>query len=106
MPKVPVGVGRRKRWFEAKWDGVCSCCGETLHAGDQVRFMSDQIVGTCCDGEPPAGVELVELESPFDLDVRSDTRLPGFEVMPRGKSAKDLCKLCFMIHAGGQTGCE
>jgi hypothetical protein len=41
-----------------------------------------------------------------DFDSFNRGRTPGIVVLPRGKTGKDKCTSCFMVHSPGQDGCE
>ena len=84
--------------FAARFAGRCGGCGELFEAGAQVFYAPPDDVLTveeCCGDaaqtEPRATLSEVT---------------PADKVMPRGKTAKDRCDLCFIVHAAGQESCE
>ncbi len=78
------------KWFGARFDGKCAACKKQFLAGDLIGYVTHEDTGThlvgllCCEG--------------------NGTEIP--EVMPRSKTAKDICMSCFVIHANGQKECE
>lgn len=72
-------------WFSAKHPGMCTGCGAQFKEGVDIAYLDGAIVARdCCAG---TGVRLEQ-------------------VMPRGKSTKDACPECFLIHSTLQTECE
>jgi hypothetical protein len=72
-------------WFEAKYSGHCRNCSKTINIGDMIGYIEDELVGQqCCAGQ--------------DITTSS--------IMPTGKTTKDRCNSCYMIHSNGQVGCE
>lgn len=79
------------KWFSAQFRGSCGTCGKRFEAGDQVGYTKDDVNGEdilvaleCCAG---TGIE----------DIK--------DLIPRGKTAKDACTLCFIIHSTNQVEC-
>jgi len=72
-------------WFSAKHPGNCCGCGIRFKEGVDIAYLDGAIVARdCCMG---TGVMLEK-------------------IMPRGKSPKDYCRKCFLIHSTLQTECE
>lgn len=93
------------RWFKARYTGKCGACETLFHDGDQIGYTDEHIlVGLECCG----GSELVSLPheaesfTGADFDSFNHGRPPAIRVMPTGKTAKDVCMSCFMIHSVGQ----
>lgn len=90
--------------FTTQYTGKCAGCGETFPPGTAARYMPnpsggvDVIVMDCC--EEPAE------SNGADFDSFNRGRAPGIAVLPRGKTGRDKCNRCFMVHSPGQSGCE
>lgn len=75
--------------WPARYPGTCGNCGQSFDVGDEIRRDGGTIVGTmCCTIDGP----------------REPDHTP--EVMPRGKTARDRCDRCFIVHGTGQVECE
>lgn len=93
MDATPMLVPTGSNPFRARYPGVCPACGDPYERGMMVRYNgNDEIV--CCDEEGSG------------FDSFTPGRTPGIAVMPRGKTKRDVCGACFMIHASGQVECE
>lgn len=86
------------RWFEARYPGSCAGCGDPFEAGSQIGYAAstgedsrDQLIARACCGDG-LGVTDAELMS----------RNKPVRVMPPGKTARDRCNRCFMIHTAAQ----
>jgi hypothetical protein len=86
--------------FPAKFRGLCLPCGEDIHVGDFIRSHNEAgyVHEECFD---EVGTDL-----PFRSESRKEDEPIINAALPRGKSAKDRCDKCFMIHASGQEECE
>lgn len=80
-------------WFTLKYDTKCASCKTPLYAGLQGAYFAGEIIGGCCEEDPV-------------IRSHESTTPKHIPVMPRGKTAKDRCDRCFMVHASGQTECE
>lgn len=82
--------------FPARYAGRCGNCDESFAPGDEVFYAppDETLTGVECCGHVsesrPATPEVTLVD----------------QVMPRGKTAKDRCDRCFIVHTPGQTGCE
>lgn len=83
--------------FQARYKGLCLPCGEDIHKGEWLTTHPEYgyIHEECTDVEPAQS----------QGESRS-ARSPIPSVLPRGKTAKDRCDDCFMVHSDGQDGCE
>ncbi len=86
--------------FTAKFPGSCARCGTPFDAGADVFYVGGDLYAS--DGCEDITEESIGAE--FDSFTRG--RTPGIAVMPRGKTKRDRCDKCFMIHASGQVECE
>lgn len=91
------------RWFHARYSsGNCMSCGGLVHKGDRIALVGDQILGDCCeevrhdlfDDPGPQGVP-GRADDPFEEPARRTTVR---EVMPPGRTARDACPRCFIVH--------
>lgn len=85
--------------FKAKYTSDCPACDDQIDMGNMVTVV-----------ETPRGRVVVHLGCEgFDV-VPDHTAPPDYTnptvLMPRGKTAKDRCDDCFMVHSSGQQGCE
>lgn len=82
--------------FAAQFDGRCGPCGQPFKVGDDVFYDDDDVlVGADCCGNPD------------EHRANIDGTVPRIEVMPRNKSIKDRCGICFQIPAAnGICGCS
>lgn len=87
------------REFAAHWRFVCTCCGEVQPEGTVAQYGPDGQIRSVEPDHTPGGEAY---ESNGDSFNRS--RAP-IAVMPRGKTAKDRCERCFIVHSPGQEGC-
>lgn len=76
--------------FAAKFPGECAGCGQRFESGDEVMYRDDEL----CIAH--------ECESPADITISRNK----IRVMPHGRTAKDKCPRCFIVHASGQVECE
>jgi len=83
------------RWFTASFKGGhCRHCGEDIEEGDEMAYASDrQIVRRECCGDDPQQPELI---------TNPRNRPSEQRVMPTGKTKRDACSRCFIIHTAGQ----
>lgn len=78
--------------FIAKYRFSCGRCGEQHDPGTEAQYEPDT--------STVSAMECVEAyESP--VEGSAPTYRPD-RVMPRGKTAKDRCNRCFMVHTAGQ----
>lgn len=101
-------IGHRINYFAARFSGKCATCNQGFNDGDQIGYdQEDQIVGLeCCGGTSTGELNVLTIEAEtsdgVDFDSFNRGRAPSIRVMPTGKTAKDRCDRCFMIHAVGQ----
>lgn len=89
--------------FSAKYSGVCVPCGHSIEQGEMITNhpKAGYVHEECIYDVGQAPEADVEGPGPFDPDRVSPERF-----LPRGKTAKDKCVKCFMIHSPGQETCE
>lgn len=89
--------------FPAQYPGLCLPCGQDIRPGESI--VNDREVGyiheDCVDDVGKVGVE--SNGAGFDSFTRGR---PPITVLPRGKTGKDRCDKCFIVHASGQVECE
>lgn len=86
--------------FPARWPYTCACCGENQDAGTLSAYGDDGLLRCIEDDHAVGSIEWAEKFT--DGPARAN-RAP--DVMPRGKTVKDRCDRCFLIHSTGQTEC-
>jgi hypothetical protein len=82
--------------FPATYSGRCGNCGEVFAPGTEVFYAQpdDVLTGMECCGEAE------------DPETVSEVT-PASKVMPRGKTARDRCDVCFQIRSSNNTcGCD
>jgi hypothetical protein len=99
MPATPAPYDpetRSLRWFVAQYtSGACSGCGTPIHEGEEIAYSGNQEEGQylvrreCCD-------------APDVYVSESSTRPSRVKVMPTGKTKRDVCSRCFIIHTAAQ----
>lgn len=108
-----------RNYFTARWASKCYSCGEPIEPNDKTFFLGgrDSVHGVACCGERAdhelvvpmlsnAYSEAFGLVPNDDFTEQDDFRLNRRLVMPRGKSASDMCKKCFQIpSSNGVCGC-
>lgn len=84
--------------FQAKYKGFCIPCDEDIFPGEWITDHPKHgyIHEECTDIEAPS--QKREKATPDGS--------PRVDVLPRGKTAKDRCNRCFMVHSTGQADCE
>lgn len=100
-------IGHRINYFAARFSGKCASCQVAFEPNDLIGYdEDDNIVGLeCCGGIPSDEVNTLTVEPESDgsgFDSFHPGRSPDIRVMPTGKTAKDKCPRCWMIHAVGQ----
>lgn len=87
--------------FPARYNGLCIPCGDDIRQGDSIVSHPEAgyIHEECWD-------DVSALPSKSEIDQAFSTRPRERSVLPRGKTAKDRCDKCFIIHTPGQDGCE
>jgi hypothetical protein len=84
--------------FQARHKTVCDSCGDDIHPGDPITGVTG--VGFVHEGCVEDASKAPQMGTPrqraVDLTVTT---------MPRGKTARDRCDDCFMVHSPGQDGC-
>lgn len=83
--------------FPATFAGRCGNCGELFEVDAEIFYdETDAILGKeCCGADGRDSVRGLE-----------DEKVPVSRVMPRGRTAKDVCLRCFIVHTLTQTECE
>lgn len=85
--------------FPARYRDVCFPCGQAIEPGDSITNHPDHgYIHEDCSWDADTGPQMSR-EPRRTSDHTTST-------MPRGKTAKDRCGLCFMVHSPGQDGCE
>lgn len=88
--------------FPARYNGLCNPCAEDILKGQSITNHREYgyVHEECAlADEQPRESDEQPTEYP------SHGRAP-IAVLPRGKTAKDRCDKCFIIHTPGQVGCE
>lgn len=91
---------RERLGFKAQYTSDCLGCGSQIDKGNVITFVHTErgrvVVHLGCE------------ENALPTGPRHDDseHVSIAEVMPRGKTAKDKCDRCFMVHSPGQNGCE
>lgn len=85
--------------FIAKYPFTCAGCGERKQADVQAEYDEQ---GSIREIECPGGGESIGDTYYGTAEKKSRS----IEVMPRGKTPRDKCGECFMVHSPGQVGCE
>lgn len=85
--------------FPARYSGLCIPCGEDIKPGESIINHSDAgyIHEECAENVGKVAQT---------HDAREAAVHRTRPVMPTGKTAKDRCNKCFIIHTAGQDGCE
>jgi hypothetical protein len=85
--------------FPARFHGLCMPCGEDIQVGESIANHPDHgYIHEDCWGDADNIPQMPgERRSPRDHTPVT---------MPRGKTAKDRCGRCFIVHASGQVDCE
>jgi hypothetical protein len=83
--------------FPARYDGSCPACDDPIEVGEDVSMVdSDR-----------GRVTVHSLCAEDRIFINARQRVDHTEVMPRGKTARDVCTRCFMVPASnGICGCE
>lgn len=83
--------------FQASYPGECYGCGLSFETGATLRYKDGNVhVDHDCSTASEGPVYVTE--------ARSDGRA-RINVMPTGKTARDVCTKCFIIHPDNQTEC-
>jgi hypothetical protein len=77
-------------------------CGEDIKPGEYIVMHPD---AGAVHEECAEDVGKLSQGNGADFDSFTRGRAP-IPVLPRGKTAKDRCDKCFIIHTPGQDGCE
>lgn len=97
-----------RNYFTARFKGKCYFCGTDIEIGDKAFYPvgREHVIGMmCCDDRADseliyAANEHVPLSAEEQLLVRT------IDVMPHGKTARDMCRTCFQVPAAnGFCGC-
>lgn len=87
--------------FPAKYSGLCIPCGEEIQRDDEITHH--EVVGYVhvhCINDADA-------EAPGLPRERRSPATRAVDVMPRGKTVRDRCDRCFLVHTAAQGGeCE
>lgn len=80
--------------FAARYPGTCVGCGNRFDISALVAYNEDdQLYGVECCG-------YLSMDEPGDIDAKAGRE--KIRVMPTGKSKRDACPRCFIIHTAGQ----
>jgi hypothetical protein len=101
-----------RRYFTARYRSLCSSCKALIEPPDKAFYAfddSNMVIGDICCGSL-SDTDLIELlpnrngpESTPDVDRDIDPAT----VMPRGRTARDMCLRCFQIpSSNGDCGCD
>ncbi len=100
MPATPkdIPITLTAEWFDARWAGKCSVCGEWFNVGDSIRATGV----TTEPGEPiRSGYECWTCGGGIDITESPDVSHP-YDVMPPRRTKADTCGRCFLIHTIAQ----
>lgn len=102
--------------FRATYDGACGNCRAPIGKGDPVKYTSEDagtrlLIGENCCGD--VDLELIPAGTLDAFGVFASTEdfddqlsVPAPMVMPRRRTARDMCRTCFQIPASnGVCGC-
>jgi hypothetical protein len=84
--------------FPASYNGLCIACGEDIKRGEMIVISDVGYVHEECREDVGKAPEATTERRSSDPDHTA--------TIPRGKTAKDRCGSCFIIHTPGQEGCE
>jgi hypothetical protein len=108
MAATPKRIGfGTVRYFAAQFNGSCSTCGTGFSEGDQIGFNAENeiVAEDCCGGAIDFEPKLTSVDGSIqwdDHDGSINGKKPRIAVMPTGRTAKDRCNRCFLIHTRGQ----
>ena len=82
--------------FPAKYPGLCIPCGEDIEQGDEITHhdVAGYVHLRCIDQ--------ADAEAPGLPRERRTPAIRTTDVMPRGKTARDACGSCFLVHTPPQ----
>lgn len=90
-------------WFTANFKGKCASCLLPFEAGESIRRNPQderQYIGSTCCGD--LALDHTRDDDGPDLMMGNRT-----VVMPRGKTAKDMCPRCFIVpSSNGSCDCD
>jgi hypothetical protein len=85
--------------FPARYHGLCFPCDQSIQQGDSiVNHPVHGYIHEDCQWDADSIAE----SDPEPRNRSSHTPV----TMPRGKTARDRCERCFLIHSTGQVDCE
>lgn len=87
--------------FPARYQSLCIPCGEEIKRGEMIVLHPD---AAYVHEECAEDVGKVVESNGADFDSFNRGRAP-IAVLPRGKTAKDKCDRCFIVHASNQVEC-
>jgi hypothetical protein len=90
------------RTFPAQYHGHCKPCDDEIKRGEFI-VMHPRVGAVHEECAENVGKDPEINDEDFDS---SDHGRTPIEVLPRGRTAKDRCDKCFIIHTPGQDGCE
>lgn len=90
MPATPREIPPDEpRMFTARYHGICGC-GDEFYEGDMIGYnLSGTLFAQQCCGHSPE-------------PTPNQERQPNIRVMPTGKTKRDVCSRCFIIHTAAQ----
>lgn len=94
--------------FKADYAGTCSECQSSFRVGTEVAYLhtTGELIASCCINSETAAADAVATQG-GDFDSFTPGRTPGIAVLPRGKTKKDMCEICFQIpSSSGVCGCS
>lgn len=82
--------------FPARYPGLCLPCGEDIQQDDEITHheVTGYVHVHCVDD--------ADAQAPSLPRDRRDPSVRTVDVMPHGKTARDRCDRCFLVHTAAQ----
>ena len=98
-----------RKGFPAQYPGDCVSCGAAILPDDRVFYATgnERVSGVdCCGDKDDADLVVVQRRDDSGEDDESPVEAIA-KVMPRGRTARDMCGRCFQVPANnGTCGCD
>lgn len=99
-----------RRTFTAQFNSTCTSCGAAILSGDLIFYAPghENASGLDCCGEREDADLLVTQRPDEGLAVDDEDPVEAIaRVMPRNRTARDACGVCWLIPAAnGTCGCD
>lgn len=86
--------------FPARYPGNCHPCAQTIDKGDYI--LNHPQHGYIHEDCRYAADDTTAVSTSQDDGDGSESRVRTIDVMPRGRTAKDRCDRCFLVHTAAQ----